>query len=989
MKEEDKNISTPQEEFEDQLKPGLGIGHLRNRDVKKLARKIAGTSDHPWQITANDIVSGNAVIVGKHTRQEDRFKRIFNKQYAKNKFRSEQIANIEAAKQGDVDAFKNYITNTTNKAAPYTLPLILGPTASMMSSSGLFTSIANLGKTAYSIPAIKIPVETALTADAVRNAASDNGVKKTIKLINEGDYWGALGSGIADVADAAGVLGSVQDAYRYLFPKKLKASYWQKKMDQSGDVYEKLNDQIQAANQKRANLYSQFQALTPPELRAEVIEKSRKIPKGTSTHVDVQTYRLPNQQNIPIQVSHQSILADDVDANYLELNTNPEEPIIARKIVSGATFKDQPVYYGPSHWYRSKGIDHIPIATQSNPVFIKYLDDAQRSIGDAGTIMGSSLLYKNRYISGVPHDLEIITTQSRLPQLKVNAGFTQTDVLPNAITGKSKIAGGEGAMDIQVIGSNKRGNATGKLAHEIYRVLYPKEYAKYISNAVQNNPTSRIGSVNLPLPKLSGGYYTPDELFTEFSNNGLAEKKTLIDALLVSKTGASYTGSKLNRPLGIFSNIDPDIQSKVQDAIYTIGQFTHGDGYKSIKDLYPNINYNDVAANEQFLNAFGLDPKLATNPKAMENLAEYYNLQQSSSLRVFDNVKKSRDLEDFSLVTHAPYGGTSSGGGGNSTLISGGHAFELPYHSVAQFPITNNPQKVTTPLSLLQEVAAKSENAPLSTLLDDSSLNQLQTILKTKLSNTTTLREIHDQLGYLNDPKITEQVGKILNINGVYGNAYGGHYFGRYSKTPLSNSYRIVNTSESVPQVNYEMGRLLKSYLGNGSEHQLPEMTKFIDDAMQTYRQFESGQITSKPGYRFFPNDLEKRKAFWSEIKAISDRESQLYRRRDKSSEMWRKYSARKKAVKKYQTAIALGAPVGGAFATLLLGAINDSKNNKLRDQYRKDYFDSEEYKNSYAAKTLTHPDSSIKARIQAHDEKWENLLDYAKRKEQERKNKK
>ena len=47
MKKEDKNISTPQEEFEDQLKPGLGIGHLRNREVKKLARKLAGTSDHP------------------------------------------------------------------------------------------------------------------------------------------------------------------------------------------------------------------------------------------------------------------------------------------------------------------------------------------------------------------------------------------------------------------------------------------------------------------------------------------------------------------------------------------------------------------------------------------------------------------------------------------------------------------------------------------------------------------------------------------------------------------------------------------------------------------------------------------------------------------------------------------------------------------------------------------------------------------------------
>lgn len=93
--------------------------------------------------------------------------------------------------------------------------------------------------------------------------------------------------------------------------------------------------------------------------------------------------------------------------------------------------------------------------------------------------------------------------------------------------------------------------------------------------------------------------------------------------------------------------------------------------------------------------------------------------------------------------------------------------------------------------------------------------------------------------------------------------------------------------------------------------------------------------------------------------------------------------------MQKYQTAIALGVPAGGAVSALLLGAINDSKNNKLRNQYKKDYFDSEEYKDSYAAKTLAHPDSPVKARVQALDEKWENLLDYAKRKEQERKNKK
>jgi hypothetical protein len=93
--------------------------------------------------------------------------------------------------------------------------------------------------------------------------------------------------------------------------------------------------------------------------------------------------------------------------------------------------------------------------------------------------------------------------------------------------------------------------------------------------------------------------------------------------------------------------------------------------------------------------------------------------------------------------------------------------------------------------------------------------------------------------------------------------------------------------------------------------------------------------------------------------------------------------------VQKYQTAIALGVPAGGAFSTLLLGEINDSKNNKLRDQYRNDYFDSEEYKNSYAAKTFNHPDSPLKARIQAREEHRANLLDYAKRKEQERKNKK
>lgn len=122
----------------------------------------------------------------------------------------ERIENVPSS-------YRNYVngvlygsmptSKAIDKAGRKFAPVIAGAAAAPWLISG--------GIAAYTNPVTKAIIDGIGTVDGIRNAASKNGVRKTIRLAKEKDYWGAAKSGIGDVFDIAGGLGFVDDAYRY------------------------------------------------------------------------------------------------------------------------------------------------------------------------------------------------------------------------------------------------------------------------------------------------------------------------------------------------------------------------------------------------------------------------------------------------------------------------------------------------------------------------------------------------------------------------------------------------------------------------------------------------------------------------------------------------------------------------------------------------------------------------------------------------------
>ena len=71
------------------------------------------------------------------------------------------------------------------------------------------------GIAAYTNPVTKVIIDGIGAVDGIRNAASKNGIRKTVRLAKEKDYWGAAKSGIGDVLDIAGGASFVDDVYKY------------------------------------------------------------------------------------------------------------------------------------------------------------------------------------------------------------------------------------------------------------------------------------------------------------------------------------------------------------------------------------------------------------------------------------------------------------------------------------------------------------------------------------------------------------------------------------------------------------------------------------------------------------------------------------------------------------------------------------------------------------------------------------------------------
>lgn len=122
----------------------------------------------------------------------------------------EKIENVPAS-------YRNYVngvlygsmptSKAIDKAGRKFAPVLAGAAAAPWLISG--------GIAAYTNPVTKAIIDGIGAVDGIRNAASKNGVRKTIRLAKEGNVIGAMKSGVGDIFDIAGGIGLVGDTYRY------------------------------------------------------------------------------------------------------------------------------------------------------------------------------------------------------------------------------------------------------------------------------------------------------------------------------------------------------------------------------------------------------------------------------------------------------------------------------------------------------------------------------------------------------------------------------------------------------------------------------------------------------------------------------------------------------------------------------------------------------------------------------------------------------
>lgn len=180
----------------------LDISDLKRKEIKQLAKKAAGWSGENGTFSWQDIASGQADIQGRFTRHEDLFRRNFNKQLEKNIHHTEQQNLLNAAKQGNAEAMGKYVASKTTDAAPAVGAVTVLPAALLAGlGTGAFATGIQGIKSIYSNPILRTALDSYGTYDGFKNALSDNGLKKTQRLIKEGDTAGAIMSGIGDAFD--------------------------------------------------------------------------------------------------------------------------------------------------------------------------------------------------------------------------------------------------------------------------------------------------------------------------------------------------------------------------------------------------------------------------------------------------------------------------------------------------------------------------------------------------------------------------------------------------------------------------------------------------------------------------------------------------------------------------------------------------------------------------------------------------------------------
>ena len=379
----------------------------------------------------------------------------------------------------------------------------------------------------------------------------------------------------------------------------------------------------------------------------------------------------------------------------------------------------------------------------------QYLKDLETTLNGSALVGGSTRLYGSGIINGVPHDLELLTTKSRLGLVQKSIGkkgsqYGSSNGFRQQLEGNNKVFNSDGnhMIDVQIIGEDTKGYATGQLAHNYYSRLYPKKYKQLQkqweslgNKAIQEGRVFNTTEQSLPIKA--------EELYTQ-----LQKHPRIYDLMVAMDNYNGFKAKQVGRQAQMFST--PWLTNRIQK----INTNAVTNGWTRLKLTPQEIQEARTRWNI---------PQVYSDD-AVESIVNQNLIADNMGIRtVFYN---SRLTPKWDITTEnnalrsvvAPFNGQGAGIGGNQLLNSsrGGLGGDVT-------AILNNRVDINSFQDYVNSIKNRLQRTdPNYNLFDDINRKVAQ-----------------GDLSIEEGTKQTTELAKKLNINGYYGDAYNGDkYFG-------------------------------------------------------------------------------------------------------------------------------------------------------------------------------------------------------------------
>ena len=405
--------------------------------------------------------------------------------------------------------------------------------------------------------------------------------------------------------------------------------------------------------------------------------------------------------------------------------------------------------------------------TPSTPELSQYLKDLETTLNGSALVGGSTRLYGSGIINGVPHDLELLTTKSRLGAVQKSIGkegaqYGSSNGFKQSLEGNNKVFNSDGnhVIDVQIIGEDSKGYATGQLAHNYYSRLYPQKYKQLqkqwelLGNAaIQKGKVFNTTEQSLPIKA--------EELYTK-----LQKHPRIYDLMVAMDNYNGFKAKQVGRQAQMFSS--PWLTNRIQKmntSAVTNGWTRLKLTPQEIQEARTRWNIPQVYSDDAVESI--VNQNLIADNMGIRTVFYHSKFTPKWSINTENNALRS---------VVAPFNGQGAGIGGNQLLNSskGGLGGDVT-------AILNNRVSINSFQDYVNSIKNRLQRTDPNYYLFDN-------INRKVAQGTLSIEE---------GTKQTTELAKKLNINGYYGMTYGdGNYFGALQQPTIGlKNYSVGSQS--------------------------------------------------------------------------------------------------------------------------------------------------------------------------------------------------